>query len=217
MNDEWILEYSNMIYSITHYFENYKQKDDLYQAGCVGLMMAYQNFDESYGVKFSTYAYSYILGEMKKLVREDRGIKVSRNLLKLNQQIESCRTMLCQTLMRDPTDDEISYTLGITVEELEEAKIVLQSLVHLDSPIEMEENEVTLADVVPSHQIDYDEWIAFKDEFKALSPVEKKLLVKRYMDSQSQTEVAQDLGMNQVQVSRFEKKLKEKIRERLVA
>ena len=83
MTNEQVTEYSNLIYSITKYFPNYKNKDDLYQAGCMGLLMAYNNFNKSEGVKFSSYAYTYILGEMKRLVREDKGIKISRNITKL--------------------------------------------------------------------------------------------------------------------------------------
>jgi RNA polymerase sporulation-specific sigma factor len=66
MDNEFIKKYSKLIYKITHYFEGYPHKEDLYQAGCVGLMMAYQNYNEEYGTKFSTYAYTYILGEMNK-------------------------------------------------------------------------------------------------------------------------------------------------------
>lgn len=217
MNEEFILRYSNLIYSITHYFEGYKQRDDLYQAGCVGLLLAYQNYDESYGVKFSTYAYPYILGEMKKLVREDRGIKISKNLLKLNHQIELATSLLAQTLGRMPTMKEIADYLQIEVEELEEAKIAIQGLVHLEAPIQTDENEVSLSEVIPAHQVDTDNWIAFKEEYKKLNPTEKKLLVERYILSKNQSEVADSMGMNQVQVSRFEKKVKEKIKTRLVA
>ena len=76
MTNEQIEEYSNLIHSLTHYFEGYKSKEDLYQVGIIGLITAYQKFDPTLNVKFSTYAYPYILGEMKKLVREDKSIKI---------------------------------------------------------------------------------------------------------------------------------------------
>lgn len=217
MNDEFILKYSKLIYSLTHYFEGYPQKEDLYQAGCVGLLLAYQNFDESYGVKFSTYAYSFILGEMKKLVREDKGIKISRKLIKLNTEIELARERLMQKLMRKPTLEEISYVLGINQKELEEASIVIKSLISLDNPIHMEENDVFLSDVIPSNMMDFNTLIALKEELSNLNPMERKLVIERFISSKSQSEVAEILGINQVQVSRFEKKIKEKIKTRLVA
>mgnify|MGYP002555966695 CR=1 FL=1 len=217
MNDEFILKYSKLIYSLTHYFEGYPQKEDLYQAGCVGLLLAYQNFDESYGVKFSTYAYSFILGEMKKLVREDKGIKISRKLIKLNTEIELARERLMQKLMREPTLEEISYVLGIDQKELEAASIAIKSLISLDNPIHMEENDVFLSDVIPSNMMDFNTLIALKEELSDLNPMERKLVIERFISSKSQSEVAEILGINQVQVSRFEKKIKEKIKTRLVA
>lgn len=217
MTDEFIEKYSKLIYSLTHYFEGYNQKDDLYQAGCVGLLMAHQNFDESYGVKFSTYAYSFILGEMKKLVREDKGIKISRKLLKLNAEMEVTKEKLSQKLMRQPTLEEISYVLKIEPKELEEASIVIRSLISLDSPIHMDEKDVFLSDVIPSNMIDFNTLVALKEELSSLNPMERKLVVERFIESKSQTEVALMLGVNQVQVSRFEKKIKEKMKARLVA
>ena len=73
-----IIENQNMIYKITHYFEKYASKEDLFQVGCIGLIKAYKKYDESYGAKFTTYAYPYILGEIRKYVREDKGLKISR-------------------------------------------------------------------------------------------------------------------------------------------
>lgn len=217
MTDDFVLKYSKLIYSLTHYFEGYTQKDDLYQAGCVGLLTAYNNFDETYGVKFSTYAYTFILGEMKKLVREDKGIKISRKLLKLNSDMEIAKERLAQKLMREPTMQELSYVLEIDQKELEEASLVIKSLISLDMPIHMEEKDVFLSDVVPSNIIDFNTLIALKDELSSLSPLERKIVIERFVESKSQTEVAQILGVNQVMISRTEKKIKEKIRERLVA
>ena len=83
--EELILENKNLIYSITKYFEKYANKEDLFQAGCIGMIMAYKNYDSTINVKFTTYAYPYILGEMKKLVREDKSIKINRK-----EQIRTC-------------------------------------------------------------------------------------------------------------------------------
>ena len=85
----------NLIYSIARYFENYSNKEDLFQAGCIGMILAYKNYDKTKNVKFTTYAYHYILGEMKKLIMEDKGIKISRNLQFLYLKIEKSRCLLC--------------------------------------------------------------------------------------------------------------------------
>ena len=78
--NEIIINNKNLVYSIANYFRNYKSKEDLYQAGFLGLIEAYKNYKNDKGTKFTTYAYSYIFGEMKKLVREDKGIKISREI-----------------------------------------------------------------------------------------------------------------------------------------
>ena len=82
-----ILNNEKLIYSIINYFKNYNSKEDLFQAGCLGLVDAYKKYNPNMGCKFTTYAYTYILGEMRKLVREDKGIKISRQITKLNLKI----------------------------------------------------------------------------------------------------------------------------------
>ena len=83
-----IMNNERLIYSIANYFKNYQSKEDLYQAGCLGLITAYKKYDPNMHCKFTTYAYPYILGEMRKLVREDKGLKISREITKLNLKIE---------------------------------------------------------------------------------------------------------------------------------
>lgn len=217
MDNNFILKYSKLIYSLTHYFEFYNNKEDLYQAGCVGLIQAYQNFDESYGVKFSTYAYSYILGEMKKLVRLDKGIKVSKSLYQLNSKIDKVRSVLSQKLMRDPTMDEIANFLDVDVSLVNEAVLVSNSLLCLDKPIEMDESSVLLADVISSNEMDFNTRLALKEELSNLSFEEKELVLKRFIESKTQSEVASSIGVSQGKISRMENKIKEKIKTRLVA
>ena len=217
MDNNFILKYSKLIYSLTHYFEFYNNKEYLYQAGCVGLIQAYQNFDESYGVKFSTYAYSYILGEMKKLVRLDKGIKVSKSLYQLNSKIDKVRSVLSQKLMRDPTMDEIANFLDVDVSLVNEAVLVSNSLLCLDKPIEMDESSVLLADVIASNEMDFNTRLALKEELSNLSFEEKELVLKRFIESKTQSEVASSIGVSQGKISRMENKIKEKIKTRLVA
>jgi RNA polymerase sporulation-specific sigma factor len=215
MDENFIAQYSNLIYSLTHYFEFYNCKEDLYQAGCVGLIQAYQNYDESFGTKFSTYAYSYILGEMKKLVRMDKGVKVSKSLSQLNFKIEQGKAILSQKLMREPSLLEISEYLDIPVSLLEESLLAIQSLIYLDKPVSMDDGEVTLSDIVPSKEMDLTTYIAFKEELSNLSYLEKRLVIERYLQDKTQSEVAKMFGMNQVQVSRFESKVKQKIKQNM--
>ncbi len=217
MDNEFVEKYSKLIYSIAHSFEGYPHKEDLYQSGYIGLMAAYQNYQEEYGVKFSTYAYLYIWGEMNKLVREDKGIKISKNILTLHAKIERERYILLQELMRDPTKEELAQSLDISLSSLEEALLSVQNPISLDTPIETGEKEMFLSDVISKKEMAIDDLIAFKEELQNLTPLEKDLIEKRFIESKSQSEVANLYGMNQVQVSRFEKKVKEKIKTKLAA
>lgn len=217
MDNDFVNEYSNLIYKIAHTFTGYKNKEDLYQAGYKGLIMAYSKFDPKQNVKFSTYAYQYIFGEMSKFIREDYGIKVGRNLKRIKSQIERSRLILEQELMREPTDTEIYTYLGIDEFEFKEALESVFAIQSLDQPIASSGKEFTLYDTVGSNELDMETMLAFKEELKKLTPFERNIIEERYICDLSQSEVAIIHGMTQVQVSREEKKIKEKIKSHMVA
>lgn len=213
---EEIEKYSNLIHSMTHYFEGYKSKEDLYQAGIIGLIEAYNRFDPSLGTKFSTYAYTYILGEMKKLVREDKNIKISRNITRLNIQIEKARGYLVQRLCRPPSIKELAEFLELKEEDVSECMKVIGIMQSLDEPINNEGKELTLYDMVSDNSMDLNTLIALKEELNKLNSFEKTIIEKRYMEDLSQSEVANLLGLSQVKVSREEQKIKKKIKENMI-
>lgn len=201
--EQLILEYEKLIYSVMKYFKNYPNKEDLFQVGCIGLINAYNNYDSNINVKFSTYAYSYILGEMKKLVREDKGIKISRNISKLYTQIEKANMYLTQKLMRTPTLQEIAALLQI------DEYLLVEALNSTNSLLDIDEVQINNTD-------DYSNNILLKEELNKLSMEELDLINKRYMQDMTQNEVAESLGMSQVQVSRKEHKVLEKLKKQLV-
>lgn len=217
MTNEFIEEYSNYIYGLTKYFEGYKNKEDLFQVGCIGLIMAYQRFDATMGVKFTTYAYPYILGEMKKLVRQDKGIKISKNVTRLKYQIEKTIVLLSQKLMRQPTTLEIAQFLEVDESDIIECLETIQTLKSIDEAIVSDGKEVTLHDMVGDHQLDLDTLVALKEELQNLNKEEKILLEGSFIQDMTQEEISNVLGISQVQVSRKLHKVKQKIRERLVA
>lgn len=202
--EQLILEYEKLIYAVMRYFKNYHNKEDLFQVGCIGLINAYNNYNSNINTKFSTYAYSYILGEMKKLVREDKGIKISRNISKLYSQIEKANMYLTQKLMRTPTLQEIASFLEIDEYLITEALNSTNVLLDID---EMQIN----------NQEDYNKNLLLREELNKLSNEELDLITKRYMEDMTQNEVANALGMSQVQVSRKEHKVLEKLKKQLIA
>ena len=106
-------EHQNLIYSIAHQFGSPFLLEDLFQVGWIGLNNAYNNYDASFGTKFSTYAYPYIVGEMRKFMRENHGMKVSREITKLTLKIEKANILLSQRLMREPTFQELADFLEV--------------------------------------------------------------------------------------------------------
>ncbi len=216
MDNKLVLKYSKLVYKLAHSFTGYNSIEDLYQAGYKGLILAYKNFDQNMGVKFSTYAYLYIYGEMNKYVREDYNIKPSTYYKKMKLQIEKARIILMQELMREPSISELSTYLNIDEKEIEDVLKVNLKTESLDNPIKSDGKELTLYDVVSSHELELDTLVALKEELNNLSKKEQDIIKKRYFNDLSQSEVATELGMTQVQVSREEKKIKEKIKKRLL-
>jgi len=216
--EKLILENRNLIYSITKYFESYSNKEDLFQAGCVGMIMAYKNYDSSMNVKFTTYAYPYILGEMKKLVREDKGIKINRSIQRLNLKIEKANIILSQKLMREPKIYELSEFLEIPEELIVEALNSTKTIYSIDQPITTDGKDLTLIDMIgQTENLEKEDLILLKDELNKLNPMEKKLINNRYMHDLTQDQTAKALGITQVQVSRHEQKVLTKLKSKLTA
>ena len=157
----------------------------------------------------------YILGEMKRLVREDKGIKISRNITKLYLKLEKAKILLSQKLMREPTTAELARYLELEEYVVHEAINSINSLQSLDEPIKKDEKDMSLYEIYGEEQ-DMDTQIMLKDSLDNLNKEELKLLRLRYIDGMSQTTIAKNLNMSQVQVSRYETKIKTKLKQELM-
>ena len=211
-----IINNEKLIYSITNYFKNYNSKEDLYQAGCLGLINAYKKYNPNMNCKFTTYAYPYILGEMRKLVRKDKGIKISREITKLNLKIEKAYVLLTQKLMKEPTAYEIASFLEIPEYYVSEAILSLNKIKSIDEPVNGEGKEFTLQDVIGECN-NIDDLILLRDSLNKLTEDEKELINNRYVNDYTQSETSKIIGMSQVQVSRKEHKVLEKLKQKMVA
>lgn len=208
---EELLNYEGLVYGIIQRYTKYFEKDDLYQVGMIGLINAYHNFDSTQGTKFSTYAYYYVLGEVRKYVRESGLVKVSSDLVKLNQCIEKTSEQMSQRLGREPTTTELSLFLEIDEEKIEEARVAALDVKSLDYSVDeaLPEfyNSVAAYDRETSPEI-----LDLRRELSRLSDEEKNLIVARYFEDMTQSETSRELGISQVQVSRKEGKILEKLR-----
>ena len=211
---------SLLIKSIIRRFKNKGvDYDDLYQLGCVGFLKAIKNFDEKFGVVFSTYAVPMILGEVKRFLRDDCCIKVSRIIkaqaTKINRYIEeySCKTG------ESPSVDEISAALSIDREDvvlaLDSAKMPVSLY---DATGENNgEKKTELIDRIPSEEREDDmvDKILLKSMIERLPPREKKIIIMRYYRDNTQSEIAEALGVSQVQISRIENKIIESFKKQI--
>ena len=210
-----IMNNERLIYSIAKYFKNYNSREDLYQAGCLGLITAYKKYNPSMNCKFTTYAYPYILGEMRKLVREDKGLKISREITKLNLKIEKAYVLLSQKLMKEPSIEEIARFLEIPEFYVSEAILSLNKIKSIDEPVSSEGREFTLQDVIGKSE-NIDELIMLKELLQGLNTEEKAIIDNRYMKDYTQSETSKLVGMSQVQVSRKEQKVLQKLKQKMV-
>jgi RNA polymerase sporulation-specific sigma factor len=207
-----------LVRSIVRKFQNRGyERDDLFQLGSIGLIKAIQNFDTSYKVKFSTYAVPMIMGEIKRFIRDDGIIKVSRSLKETYQKIHLVKERLAKKLNREPTLVEISEELGIDKEEITmslEAGYIpeyLYDTIHQDDG-----SPVLLIDKISNESIEdisVVDRITLKEIISKLEPRERQIVVMRYFQDKTQTEIAQKLGISQVQVSRIEKKILNRMKE----
>lgn len=212
---ELILENEKLIYKAVNRFPYYRDKEDLYQAGCKGMQDAYRTYDPNKGAKFTSHAYRYILGEMMNVVNKDRCVKVSREVTRLNNQIEKAKSMLAQKLMRQPTITELSDYLEVPEYYLIEAMNSNVTVQSIDSMVG--DTNMMLHEVISSKEIDVDTLLYLKTELESLNEPERTIMIQRYYEDMTQTEVANSLGLSQVDVSRREKKVLTKIRSGLTS
>lgn len=187
--------------------------EDLYSAGCIGLLKAVKAFDSSRGVKFSTYAVPVILGEIKRLFRDGGTVRVSRSLKELSLKIQRLCTEFRQLNEREPTVSELAQLSGADESDVSEALCVSQPVLSLTSGGE-DEGQIDIPSEAPDGEIV--DILALRQIMSGLEENDRALLELRYFRGLTQTTTAQALGMTQVQVSRREKKLLSRMREELL-
>lgn len=216
--DMFVQENMGLVYHVTKRFANRGyEKEDLCQIGCIGLLKAIQNFDTEYEVCFSTYAVYLIQGEIRRFLRDDGPIKVSRSLKENGAKIHRERERLQQEMNRDPTIHELAEACGLNREEIVmalEANAEVDSLdqnVVLQSGLEKrgyKQGEKTENDKLIDR-------IVLKQILDRLKPKDRQLIFLRYQKGMTQTEAGNCLNMTQVQISRREKKILEILRKQL--
>ncbi len=216
--DALVQKNMRLVWSVVQRFLNRGyEADDLFQIGCIGLLKSVDKFDLSYDVKFSTYAVPMIIGEIQRFIRDDGTVKVSRSLKELNNKIRKAKDELSKELGRMPTIHELGEFLDIDPEEIILAQDANRNPASIHETVyENDGDPITLLDQIDDgNEGKWFEQIALKEAIAGLDERERLIVYLRYYKDQTQSEVAERLGISQVQVSRLEKKILLRMKEHM--
>ena len=217
--DQLVMDNVGLIWSIVRRFSGRGyEMEDLFQIGSIGLIKALDKFDTGFEVKFSTYAVPMITGEIKRFLRDDGMIKVSRSIKELGFKVRAAREEMTYSLGREPTIEEIAARLDTSREEVAasmEAGAEVESLYRPTG--NGDDNTMFLMDRLEEENNDHEELLnrmVLKELMEDLGEEQREIIVRRYFYNQTQTQIAKELGISQVQVSRLEKRILKEMRMR---
>lgn len=216
MRETFIQKNLGLVHACVRRFTNKGiEYDELFSAGCMGIVKAFNAFDEKKGVKFSTYAVPVILGEIKRLFRDSGTMKVSRSIKELAIKIKKQREQILIKTGKEPTISEMAAALKVSTEQITESICSMNPTMSLteSSNSENDGSQIEIKNKEP--EIKLADKIAIKDALHALDPKDRALIFMRYFSGNTQTETAKKLNMTQVQVSRREKKILEILKAKL--
>ena len=215
--EQVLLENNGLIWSVVRrYYGRGVEPDDLYQLGCLGFLKAVRGFDQSFGTQFSTYAVPKIAGEIRRFLRDDGPVKVSRGLKERGTGIRAARAKLSAQLGREPTLSELAEDTGLTPEDIAAAETAIDPVVSLHA--ETGADGLTLEGLLTtgSEEETMVERLTLRSAIAALPEREQQVLLLRYYKGLTQMNTARVLGVSQVQVSRLERRALDKLRQELL-
>jgi len=208
--DEFIQGNLRLVLSVIQRFSGRGENvDDLFQVGCIGLMKALDNFDVSQNVRFSTYAVPMVIGEIRRYLRDNNAIRVSRSMRDTAYRVLQCREAMQAEQSREPTLEEVARRLELPLETVNTAMDAISAPVSLYDPVYTDGGDpLTVMDQVRDTKNTDEQWverIALREAISTLGEREKRILALRFFDGRTQMEVASEVGISQAQVSRLEK------------
>lgn len=209
-----------LVLSIIQRFSNRKENmDDLFQVGCIGLIKAIDNFNIDLDVKFSTYAVPMIIGEVRRYLRDNNSIRVSRSVRDLAYKSLQARELLSKSLLREPTVEDIAKAVGESEEAVSHAmEAIIEPVSLYDAVFNDGGDSIFVIDQISDHTVDDDVWledIALREAMKKLNKRERSILDMRFYSGKTQMEIAEEIGISQAQVSRLEKGAIERIKKEI--
>ncbi len=215
--EQLVKENAPLVKSIVkRYLNRGSDFEDLYQVGLMGLLKAISNFDLNFDVRFSTYAVPMICGEVKRFIRDDNSVKMSRSIKELQQKIRYARQKLSISLGHEPGINELSKETGAQVEDVLMALESMQHLKSLDEPV-FDDSGSTLKEIIEDNKnkASLNDKLALYQCLDQLEEREKRIILLRYFKDMTQTKIADIMGISQVQISRIESRVLDKLRRKL--
>lgn len=209
-----ISDNKNLIYKIASKYSLYYDIEDLFQVGVIGVMKAYKNFNFEMNAKFSTYAYSYILGEILEYIKNDRNIKVNSDAIKLYKSYQKACEFLTHKNSKIPTFTEVCKFLEVSEAEMYNSIVSSEFTVSLDNEVNDNSNYYEL--IGEDNRETLDDLICLRNEISNLNTIDREIIRCRYYKDYTQSETANVLGITQVQVSRYEKNILTRMKDRMV-
>ncbi|MBR5507990.1 MAG: RNA polymerase sporulation sigma factor SigG [Clostridia bacterium] len=218
--DEFINGNLRLVLSVIQKFSSRgANADDLFQIGCIGLMKSVDNFDLSQNVKFSTYAVPMIIGEIRRYLRDNNSIRVSRSVRDLAYRALQAREELTKKLLKEPTVEEIAKFIGENEEQVSKAmEAIIEPVSLYDSVFNDGGDSIYVIDQISDIGADDESWledIALRESIKKLGKREKDIISLRFFKGKTQMEIAEEIGISQAQVSRLEKGALERIKKEI--
>ena len=218
LTDELVIKYDSLIMSIVNKFAQNYNREDLYQVGRNALLKASLKYDENVNVKFSTFSYKYILGEILKYIREDKNLHVSRDMIRLNRNIKVAEERYYMSYGKYPSSYELSLLLKENENKIKEVLNLCQNTASLDEKNDYGDNELSLYDVTyDKDKVDSIDLISLKYALSELSKEDRDLIYQRYFEDKTQTEIAEKMNISQVKVYRMEKKILDELNSKMCA
>ena len=194
---------------IKRFYGRGENLDDLFQVGCIGLIKAMDNFDLSQNVQFSTYAVPMIIGEIRRYLRDNNMVRVSRSVRDLAYKVLAVKEKAVREQKKEPTVEEIAKTLGVEKEDIAFCLDAIQEPISLQEPVYGDETDnIYVMDQIKDKKNSDENWaenITISEAMKKLKEKERNIINKRFFDGRTQMEVAEEIGISQAQVSRLEK------------
>lgn len=209
----------NLVISIAHRFASRGYElEDLIQTGTIGLLKALDGFDETLGYSFSTYAFPLITGEIKRFIRDDGPIKVSRSAKANSIKVINARNEFLKENFREPKLSELSEITSLSEEDITTALEISRPMLSLQDKVSSDDSDITIEDTLADTDTieKINDKIALKQELESLDDTEQKIISLRYFKNLTQTQTAAFLGISQVTVSRAEKKIIDKLRQKIL-